>query len=457
MKKPKDPIDHLTPALIQAYRQGRLSPEAMHQVEKLMLEHELYGEAVEGIENLEDPASLEHHVSDLRERMASKLSKKKTMTSIVLLRVAAVLLLLLVAGITYTLLTQKPETQELASNEVPEETYRTDTAESFGKAEEREKMTAQVPENENPEPDADDDVQEENPSSNTPKSGRASTASSPTESTVIKSIPDEEAYADLVLEEETEEIIVAQDLEILDAAVADVEIITDSIDTEIPTSAFEIELDAVAKKEKLAARPANPVTIKGKVVDAEDGMPLPGANILRKGASEGTVTDMNGFFEMLLENPAETLVVNYLGYASQEMAVTDTGFLNIAMKPDATALGEVVVTGYSTKGDGIEGVEVIETVPNDGWPAYQRYLKENLEYPKAARQNGIRGRVKLTFEVQADGSLVNFQVRKGLGHGCDEEAIRLIKEGPPWTPKTVNGVSVRSTVSINVRFKPRKN
>ena len=94
----------------------------------------------------------------------------------------------------------------------------------------------------------------------------------------------------------------------------------------------------------------------------------------------------------------------------------------------------------------------IDPTPEIGYDAYIEYLKENLKYPEAARENNIDGSVVITVVVQEDGSLVNFEVKQGLGFGCDEEAIRLIKEGPVWIPGRKNNKNISQSVEITVRF-----
>lgn len=95
-------------------------------------------------------------------------------------------------------------------------------------------------------------------------------------------------------------------------------------------------------------------------------------------------------------------------------------------------------------------------IPIDGNSKFKRYLRNNIRYPETAKTQKVRGRVTLEFDVSATGELSNFKIVKGLGYGCDEEAIRLVKEGPQWNPKTegVNKTPVKSTVKIRVRFRP---
>lgn len=86
-------------------------------------------------------------------------------------------------------------------------------------------------------------------------------------------------------------------------------------------------------------------TVTGKVTAADDGSGLPGVNIIEKGTSNGTVTDANGNFSINVPENA-VLVFSFVGYTSQEVAVSGKTSLNVALASDVTALSEVVVIGY---------------------------------------------------------------------------------------------------------------
>ncbi len=88
-------------------------------------------------------------------------------------------------------------------------------------------------------------------------------------------------------------------------------------------------------------------TITGTVVDSE-GIPLPGANILEKGTTNGTQTDFDGNFTLEVEDGA-TLVISYIGFTRQEVAVDGQTSINVTLAEDAAALDEVIVTGYQTE------------------------------------------------------------------------------------------------------------
>ena len=87
--------------------------------------------------------------------------------------------------------------------------------------------------------------------------------------------------------------------------------------------------------------------VTGTVISEEDGLPVVGASILVKGTAVGTVTDMDGKFQLPnVPSSAKTLVISFIGMATQEVAIKPN--LNITLKPDTETLEEVIVTAYGT-------------------------------------------------------------------------------------------------------------
>ena len=80
------------------------------------------------------------------------------------------------------------------------------------------------------------------------------------------------------------------------------------------------------------------------------------------------------------------------------------------------------------------------------------FLSKNIRYPDEAKELGIQGKVFVTFVVEADGSVSNVRVLRGIGGGCDEEAIRVVQSMPKWTPGKQRGNSVRVQFNIPVKF-----
>lgn len=90
--------------------------------------------------------------------------------------------------------------------------------------------------------------------------------------------------------------------------------------------------------------------------------------------------------------------------------------------------------------------------PVGGLKAFYDYINANLKYPEEARSKKVEGRVHVTFVITTDGSISNVQVSKGLGSGCDEEAIRLIQNAPKWTAGRQGGSPVCVEVTRPITF-----
>ncbi|HEY8781997.1 MAG TPA: TonB family protein [Mucilaginibacter sp.] len=96
-------------------------------------------------------------------------------------------------------------------------------------------------------------------------------------------------------------------------------------------------------------------------------------------------------------------------------------------------------------------VEQVPAFPG-GFEAFGRYLSKNIRYPAIARENNTQGRVIVSFVCERDGSLTDVKVARGIGDGCDEEAVRVIKASPRWKPGIQNGRPVRVAYSVPISF-----
>ena len=81
-----------------------------------------------------------------------------------------------------------------------------------------------------------------------------------------------------------------------------------------------------------------------------------------------------------------------------------------------------------------------------------KYLQDNIKFPVMAIESGIQGTVYVTFVVEKDGRITSVKVLRGIGGGCDEEAVRVIKKMPRWKPGKQRGRSVRVQFNMPVRF-----
>lgn len=114
--------------------------------------------------------------------------------------------------------------------------------------------------------------------------------------------------------------------------------------------------------------------------------------------------------------------------------------------------------GRASGGSGEKVFDVCEQMPQfpGGDAALFEYLADNIEYPAECEADGIQGRVIVTFIVETDGSITNIKVAKSVHPLLDDEAVRVIKSMPKWTPGKQNGKAVRVKYTTPVTFRQNK-
>ncbi len=99
-----------------------------------------------------------------------------------------------------------------------------------------------------------------------------------------------------------------------------------------------------------------------------------------------------------------------------------------------------------------EAVEQMPSFPG-GDAALMRYLSDNINYPAVAAENGVQGRVVLSFIVERDGHITDVNILRSVDPSLDREAIRVVKSMPRWIPGKQNGQSVRVKYKLPVTFR----
>ena len=99
--------------------------------------------------------------------------------------------------------------------------------------------------------------------------------------------------------------------------------------------------------------------------------------------------------------------------------------------------------------------KVVEEMPEfpGGSAKLMEYIQKNIKYPMMARESDIQGRVFVNFVVEPDGSISNVAVLRGIGGGCDEEAVRVVNSMPKWKPGKQRGSAVRCAYTVPIIFK----
>lgn len=122
---------------------------------------------------------------------------------------------------------------------------------------------------------------------------------------------------------------------------------------------------------------------------------------------------------------------------------------------EETVIEEVVIEDAPVVEKADQIFDVVETQPSPpgGMSGWNKYLSDNLKYPTQARRMGIEGTVIVVFVINTDGSIQDVDVLRGIGGGCDEEAVKVVKEAPKWEPGKQRGRPVRTRMRLPIRFK----
>ena len=211
--------------------------------------------------------------------------------------------------------------------------------------------------------------------------------------------------------------------------------------------------DAISRAASAPAKAASYKTVTGNITEAEDNAPLPGVVIKVDDNNTSATSDRQGNYSITVPETAR-LTYSVAGRESQEIDPGNRSRIDVKLKDDPSQLSEVMVIGQGASGANSNFAPPSRKMaaPTGGFNAYNRYLESNMRYPEEARQRNITGRVTIEFTVTAEGMLTGFNIVQALGYGCDEEVIRLVKEGPAWTPSLQNNTPIESVVRVRLKF-----
>ncbi|MBF8964516.1 TonB family protein [Pontibacter sp. FD36] len=440
--------DHPSVELLEQYQEGTL-PEALHhQLERHLLDCDLCSDVLEGLA-VSDAAQTESHVRDINRRIAAKSRRQKRKPVPLYLtdwKVAAAVAMVLLSTIVvfYYNYQQVSEQQGIAAQQEKAIQEAMDLGEK-----------TEVPATPETIADAKPDMVRPNQLAavQQPRTFRTPRArkSPPTR---------EEAFAVDDLEEVDVEIDVADLTESIPERIVTAQPEKQLAEVTVPpppqrnTMMPESTTVAKALRGQVAGvqvqrnKQLGPNQVQGQVID-QDGNPLPGVSVVVKGTTQGVATDAQGNFVLTLPDEKATLVLRYIGYQTREKGVyAGTDPITLDLQVDNKALSEVVVTRQHTS----NSAPVVAAKPAAGHKAYRQYLAENLRYTS----DMPKGRVVVRATVTTSGTLENLEIVRGLCEPCDNEAMRLVAQGPKWQPATQDGHKIEQRVRIVVRFRPEK-
>lgn len=205
--------------------------------------------------------------------------------------------------------------------------------------------------------------------------------------------------------------------------------------------------DGIYVETNMVGKPGT--VVNGRVYAKTDGQPLPGAIVKVPGTAKAATTNKEGEFTLPVDSNTKSLSVTYLGYASQQVKVQPNETVNVGLDADKQTLNEVVVVAAANQPNQSRLSSLIAdkskgASPIGGWDRFNDYLKANHKFYKDSK---LTKSITLSFEIRKDGQTKNIKIVKGLSQAENEEAIRLLQDGPNW--KFDNGVQ---STTLSLKF-----
>lgn len=232
-------------------------------------------------------------------------------------------------------------------------------------------------------------------------------------------------------------------------------------------------LMAFAKPPLISQTGNKDLIITGNVSDRFTGSPVIGANLIIKGTTTGTITDLKGNYKIIVNNSDDKLIISFTGYRTQELSVGKNSVINIQLEPDIVAIdfskgnsfipaekpANLNESKQTNKNDGKSNSEesfvFVEEMPSypGGTDALNEFIQKNLTYPEEARKAGLEGTVIVTYIIDVNGKVTNPKVIRGIQLDMDKEALRVTNLIKGWKPASQGGRPVSTTVTMPVEFK----
>ena len=434
---------------IRLYLEGKLSVEQMHALEKAAMEDPFLADAIEGmqIRMLNKEGSFEGDIQDLQlklhERTHKGVKENKIIPLLMSWRGAAAIILL--GGsifLSYRFLFQDKSTLKPIAKVEKKETVPAEAKSADSIVQTRPETTTTAG-------DKTSAIPTEKPKSQKPGEKKTKPA-------LKKNDNSDFAKDDLKKSTDQTSIEKEDDRQVLsEKPIAGKEPISPA-----PTEKTEAALESRASG--VAVQPSvntGNFVFRGRVVD-QRRRPVVGASVGFKNKKAVAVTDEQGRFRIKTNNSDTNaiVVINSVGYQpALHMLSSDSADNLVQLTLSSSSLNEVVVAGYGSKKNadsadeyvydvlpGKHTIRIEKAVPANGWTEYNRYLSKNKKISTA--DSVLSGEEMISFLVDSNGRLSEFQIVRSISPSHDDEAIRLLRQGPAW--KLLKGKKQRTTITI---------
>jgi TonB family protein len=405
---------------IEKYHKGLLSPKEMNDLEKAALDDPFMADALEGYGATATNVSSD--LSELKKKLEERVSDRKVISmapnSLKWWKVAAAVVILGGLGYFIFQISTRIKTKEVATLE----------------------------KNQNqPQSPGNDSVKIKKPESDSVSNLNSSTYVMPdTEMVMTKNTKQKPISKESVNNETSNTDVAAEIAKPSQPVVNEAEQKEPSRDDQAKSLSAPV---AIEKKSAVADyklsegvvsnnRQAN--YFNGRIKDANNN-PLPFANITNTRDNVGTYADAQGRFTLVSPDSVLDVQVRSVGFENNKVQLKNNVASNdVVLQENKTVPDKVLsVQKPDTSRSRMANVKFEELEPADGWSNYSTYLANNINVPAdVKRKESAQGQVQVSFEVNPQGNPVNIRVEKSLCSKCDEEAIRVVKQGPKWKKKS---------------------
>ncbi len=426
-----DHSKHYSAADIERYINGQMPPAEMYAMEKDMQNDPFLAEAVEGyksaaVDSVQEPV----------QELTARLTKRTAHTTVPLRRnrrwLAAAAAVVMILGSAATWFFLLPGTEQRVAQHQPEEKVAPALMPAIDSA--IDDTAAPMP----PEAETSDVTEKVHAASPSLKAGEATSRQNATEARPPTIPPSPRVAAPTV--SSTRET----------PAKAAVE------SSPPPRSAGHTD-NLLKKTERRQAVQQHLATymISGTVADSI-GNPLPFANIAVDNMPVDTYTDAHGVFKIITGDSTVVAHIKSIGYQAKTVQLRAGDSPNRVQLQAVDNVNDLAVAGYGQQKKAMTTARTSDSdrladkedgpwaTPRDGWANYDIYLLNNTR-----QKNELKGSVELSFMLTPTGSMYDFRVAYATCAGCEREAIRLIKDGPPWQ---LHNSTAPYRVSLSIRF-----
>lgn len=429
------------------YLKDKLSNQERHLVEKKLMQDVFEEEAFDGLSSI-STKELESDILELQHKISSYSKEKKTISYLTVIKIAASIVVLigisLAVRMSYKNKSILTETKQIAQSQQ----VKTDIPNAMTSSESMSKSKEITAPN----------SKEENPAS--PK----------------KVAPEKQI-------EQIEEVLSTEALSVEADVSEDVSESMNEVNSKEPYIPTDISEKEIYKAEEKASGSLKGVIagtvipetnfsnqpFKGLVTDKR-GQPLPGVAIMEKGTSNAAISDMNGKYEIKLNNPESTLEFKSIGYITEELPADDIKNGKTSLAEDQLALDEVVVISYGTqkKSDITGAVSTITmedsennadvttfrpTPPTGNIYSYRKYIYKSLNY-SLFDDLTEKQKIDVEFTVYKDGSVGKIIFREPADPRICKEIKRVILSSDKWKPGLMNETVIDMKVKLTLNIDP---